>query len=739
MTTAIRLPRWGVPRVQYPSVLLGVLAALAVVLGGLMLRRPYGYDVDLTQAEVSPPFEIDGINALELFEGRPYRWTTDYPFVQVRHAFRLAPVFRASLTIRADRPDGPQPVTFFLNEQPLATVPTTSDLRRYTMVLPHLPDPEGSLRFAAAMKNLAAPGDPRRLGFISTRWSLEPLFTTPGLGPITPGELAFVVLAGLVLVVWIGRWMPSSQAIAAGCATAMGLLLMRLLYRPAPIPYTHLALIASLAVGVLPLFTRQSGPLLGLIALVFLASFAGALWPTWMTDDALISFRYAQNLVAGNGLVYNVGERVEGYTNFLWTMLAALTLFLGGDPVVVSYYAGVGLALLLTAATFVAARRYLGPHWAVAAAALLATSHSLLVYSSRGSGLETGLFALLLLVASHLVVTDRYGAAGLLMALATLTRPEGVLLLAIAVLHRVIETRRVDRASWRLVGAFALIGVPFFLWRLSYYGDLFPNTFYAKTGGGVPQALRGLAYTGRFALFAGGPVPALLLGLAAARYWRSTGGERRWMALYGSVLLVFTAYVVAVGGDHFPGYRFFTPVLPFLAVLLAAGARHAVALLRRPTGRLAAPLIAVAVAGLCVFNLTRSAPFDEIIRGDDESVWLWREIGWWLADHGRPGESMAAMGAGAIPYYSGAPTVDLLGLTDRYIARLDVEGMGMGVAGHEKRDPEYVLNVRKPTYIPALWVEYFGGAQALEWAGLYARETIVTRYGRRLAIWRRLP
>jgi hypothetical protein len=53
-------------------------------------------------------------------------------------------------------------------------------------------------------------------------------------------------------------------------------------------------------------------------------------------DDPFISFRYAYNLVHGNGLVWNVGERVEGYTNFLWTLLMCIPLYLGYGPVTFS-------------------------------------------------------------------------------------------------------------------------------------------------------------------------------------------------------------------------------------------------------------------------------------------------------------------------------------------------------------------------------------------------------------------
>src|SRR4051812_9407292 len=57
-------------------------------------------------------------------------------------------------------------------------------------------------------------------------------------------------------------------------------------------------------------------------------------------DDAYITYRYARNLVRGFGLVYNPGERIEGYTNFLWTLLVAGGLKLRLEPNVVTKVLG---------------------------------------------------------------------------------------------------------------------------------------------------------------------------------------------------------------------------------------------------------------------------------------------------------------------------------------------------------------------------------------------------------------
>ena len=62
-------------------------------------------------------------------------------------------------------------------------------------------------------------------------------------------------------------------------------------------------------------------------------------WP-FLSDDALISFRYAERLTQGDGLTWNDGERVEGYSNLLWVLLVAGLHRLGIDSLVASRLLG---------------------------------------------------------------------------------------------------------------------------------------------------------------------------------------------------------------------------------------------------------------------------------------------------------------------------------------------------------------------------------------------------------------
>lgn len=740
------------PRWLGEALLLAMLLALWVA-GVLAIRRePVVYQLDLTRPTLDQRFYFFGLYQSEQNAEFTYRWTSDHLFVQLPAGYHMTPQYIATVRAQAGLPQ-PNPLTFLGNERPLASVLPTGEFRVYQLLLPGAPPGDSELRLALQTAPRTQAGDPRALGVVLTSIELRGV-------PARDWTVLLLLPLGLGLLWTLARWRGASLAGALLLCGPLAAALLALYMRasPAPLPYSAMAAWSIAAAAAAILVAREALARMALALLGALVSFSGMLWPSWLSDDAFISFHYAQNLVAGHGLVYNPGERVEGYTNFLYTLLAALVIALGGDPVAWAYRSGVGFALALLLLSYGLAARLIGPRWALVAALLLATSQSLLLHSARGGGLETGFFALLLLSAVALYLrwleggcaSARMGAAvGLTLALATLTRPEGALLLAITGLHYLVydlelaELRRPAALLRRKLGMAALVGpyllvvLPFFLWRYSYYGDLLPNTFYAKTGGGLRAVARGLGYSWGFAQTMGGPLLLLALLGWIEPGWRAA--LRGWRGYLLLLLTIYTAYIIAVGGDHFRGERFFVPLVALIAILFADGLAQLTRLaLRRPALRLIAPaLLVVLLSGYSLYALTRTRSIDHIIRGMDESVWIWREIGWWMADHSEPDESIAVLGAGAIAYYGQRTTVDMLGLTDRYIARVEVPDMGAGAAGHEKRAPLYVIDERRPTYIPQLWEDYFEDRTPLY--ANYELITITTRYGRELAMWRRLP
>lgn len=431
-------------------------------------------------------------------------------------------------------------------------------------------------------------------------------------------------------------------------------------------------------------------------------------------DDAYISFRYAQNLARGNGLVFNPGERVEGYTNFLWTVF--LVPFIGaGLPA--------GPTSILLGLAFAVATLWLVIHFpplvdempasslGLLAAALLAVDGSFVLWSV--SGMETAMFAFLVLVGTRAYLLElchehRLPCSGLLFAAAAMTRPEGVLWFGLIMIHagvyRVVAQRRLPTRSdvWRAV-VFGIAYGGYFLWRYNYYGYLLPNTFYAKVTLQDTQAQyqRGLEHARAFAGYhlAWITLPLALLALARRRTW--------WWA--SCLLLVVTAYVgyiIYVGGDWSVG-RFFVPILAPFYLLVSAGIGSVLNLLRRRwpeveglRWHVAGGLVLAGLLGLIFWGASIRGEYRHFIQPFDaaRATRARTAMGQWLRENVPPGTLIAVDAAGQVPYHSGLPAIDLFGITLPEVAHLRVERMGEGTPGHEKFGLAQVL-ARRPMYI----------------------------------------
>jgi hypothetical protein len=535
-----------------------------------------------------------------------------------------------------------------------------------------------------------------------------------------------ILALALALVLWLGR-RQSLRArmgwlvLLAGCALAA-----RLLYAPQLLPFAALLALGGAAAVVLTLLVPALSHRFALWALVLWLLAVPQLLGTWVLDDAFISFRYARNLVEGHGLNFNPGgELVEGYTNFLWTMLMAGVLALGLEPVLYAQVLTSGLALATLIVVYKLAEAWWPgyPSLALLAPLLLALNPSFLLYTVRGSGMETALVTLLALAALWLIWRAETLQGGLLAgvgcALLVLARPDGALVpLAGGLWLGMLALRQ----GWRSPPALALAGLvfgfvilygPYFVWRYSYYGYLLPNTFYAKTGATLAQVQRGLVYTQDFFATPGLYGLLVLLGLSlSGLFWRRHANEPSTgiaspAPLLWLFLLLTVAYVVAVGGDHFPLGRFFVPILPPLMLLLSYGALTAWELhshLPRAVGPAAAAVAVLALLVILAGGVWQLPASDS--RAAEQPVWREHkvtmkniDVGHWLRRNTPPDTVVSTGIAGALPYYAERRVIDMLGLNDVYIAHLEVDTMGQGIAGAEKIDVGYVLD-QQPDYIP---------------------------------------
>ncbi len=413
-------------------------------------------------------------------------------------------------------------------------------------------------------------------------------------------------------------------------------------------------------------------------------------------DDAMVSMRYARNLAAGNGLVWNPGgETIEGYTNFLWVIwMAVLHLVL---PVAESK---ISLAVQLTSLAALVANLSVVRRLALRVsensepAALGAVFLTAFYYPLNNwslQGMEVGVLALVTSYAVLRIVEamgdDRFDVFPyVLLAGGTFIRPDATVLVLATGSFLVVA----DRARWKhhLLAAGGTLAVAVALqtgFRLLYFGDGYPNTYYLKVVG-YPAFLRITRGAYVYLLFIlRNHIIYFLLPLAALLFTR----DRRVVFL-AWVFAAQSAYSIYVGGDHWENFivanRYLSIVMPLLFVLFALAvqslSRWGLDTKRDAYGSLnpgAARFFLPALAGVLVvsFILTGTT-----LRGGQLSLLrrpmqvhdnrLMVEQGLLLREVTDDQATIAVVWAGAMPYFAHRTTIDLLGKADSVVAHAPV-------------------------------------------------------------------
>ena len=430
-----------------------------------------------------------------------------------------------------------------------------------------------------------------------------------------------------------------------------------------------------------------------------IAACLGMAWHNhFIQDDAFIVFRYARNLAEGNGLTWNAGEPVEGYTTFLYTLLMAPAFALKVNPIWYSYALGLACHAIGLFAFFIAARATLDDKWwAIVAVALLGTNYTFSIFAT--GGLETSLDAALICIA--LAAVARHQRDGwslpstvvlfLLAALALLTRldagiPLGVLI-AVAMRRAIVQIGLRPALRRFVVAALpgALMLAAWATWKMWYYGDLLPNTFYVKVDSPLGWSV-GAWYVYYF-LTSYWLLPFALLGIVMTPQLMR-GGADALLASYVATPL-WLAYMIRVGGD-FMEFRFLVPMLPFLMMILVSAIAHLAT-----RWSIGAALVLGVIAGSANHAMTFDFLRYEVgkpLSRDLLRAFLvnsgrnWIGIGRALArDLPRSDVRIAVTAAGAIPFYSRLQAVDMLGLNDRWVARHGE--LMFRIPGHQRLAP----------------------------------------------------
>ena len=477
--------------------------------------------------------------------------------------------------------------------------------------------------------------------------------------------------------------------------------------------------------------TNIKGRFIVLAAIAILISIVYSYKLRWLGDDIFIGLRYVQNFLDGNGLVYNKGEKVEGFTDFLWIMLISFFSWMKCNPLTTVQTLGivsaVGTLTIFSVIIYKISSRlaiFIIPFVTLA----LALNYDFNTWST--SGLEASFFSFLLSSSFYIYFFSAFlekkklVLSGLFICLALLTRPDTLLILFVAngliVLYHLINKNSIPKII-SILFLFNLsiifIYIPYFIWRYNYYGFIFPNTYYDKLGN---ESLFSKGFYYIWLYFKPHFISFLILFLPPFIFFPILKNKPllklkeflsdNWNAAYATCIAIVYSYllgfVAKVGGD-FMYARFIIPIAPFIYFIIF----YSILKLSKPT--YLNIIFVLLLCGSFVETKLRLAIFQALDKNGKEITTLNRDIAderyvytsyfkieeeiklgkaIHRAFEGMDAKLLIRGGQACMGYYANFPYVqEFHGLTDTLIAHSVIKTRGR--IGHEKHGTtEYFQN-----------------------------------------------
>lgn len=413
----------------------------------------------------------------------------------------------------------------------------------------------------------------------------------------------------------------------------------------------------------------------------------------FIQDDAYITFRYIANHLNGHGLVYNIGEQIEGFTNFGWTIYLLLWGSLGFDYITVAKYSGMIFGALSLALIYMIASRIFEKEnkWFAVLPVYLVAANFAFAYWSP-AGLESSAFTFLTLLSVHLYLQKNWLLAAVL-ALAVWVRPEGALVAIILVIIESITGRKFPRFTFVSAWTAFIVSLPFLAFKTFYYGSILPNPFYAKTGFDVEQLKSGLEYAGQFFQHYGFWGLGLIVALL---FYKKLTKPMKVMLIFS---LIYTGYIVFIGGDVLKVHRFFLPIFGMTAILTAVVLHLIFARFNTKSRNLL-----LFVSALWLLWLTYRLPYEEVAQYNTAEKEFVSKMSFLSNEMKRTDSTNFSVAIGTIGKFGyelmGHDIIDVLGLTDSTIARHSQSSIeGLKTTWKERKfNVKYILE-RAPDYI----------------------------------------
>lgn len=423
-------------------------------------------------------------------------------------------------------------------------------------------------------------------------------------------------------------------------------------------------------------------------------------------DDAMISMRYAKNLAYAGDFSWNIGgDRVQGFSNLGVTLFMALIHLLPISIYKTAFIIQLSNIVMLLGIIILSYKLALILFKDISATAPL-TAIMVALYAPLTlwclQGADAGFIALLILAPLYLVALSvERGQVWnnwvfILLGLGIVVRQDFSIIYILFFCASLTTKPNRLFVCWQGLSIFLFIWAVLLIFSKKYYGDWLPNTYYLKTVG--YSKLLMLKYG--FFQYRWFIIPIILLGLETSRSYRHNIVV--WLC-FGIVFCVF-AYTVWIGGDWATslGGRYTVQVMPIYIALTVGFLLNC---LKTTSRHYWAKLVSfIPLAVLCLFSPSTEpgpSPIKAVAEWINPAVkpMFWDEnninlnYGLFLQTHTASNTKVGLHWAGITAYFTDRPVVDLLGKSDRHIAKMVVD---IFVPGHSKWDWDYVMKEIKP-------------------------------------------
>ncbi len=428
-------------------------------------------------------------------------------------------------------------------------------------------------------------------------------------------------------------------------------------------------------------------------------------YSTFFADDSYISFRYAQRLIDGKGLTWSDGERVEGYSNFLWIILLSIGGIFSRDIELVARVLNILLFLTIFSAPLYLYRIKKEFFWPAISASLLVSCTVPIAVWAMGS-LETILLGALFIWSMVLILRTEEIEGGkiekfiipTMLGLILLARADGFILTAGIVMGFLFLKGSLGR-TLKIIIIPSLILISHILFRYYYYGEFVPNTFFVKFAVNDSRFARGIAYwlNARVSITILISVFFIMLGYiyVIKRNLIEKIFIKRILFIICSAG-IWTFYIILTGSDIFPSYRHLVPVYIAIILMISESLR---VFQNKGYGSPVLLFSALIIISGCYIYIQIKDPVNQKARyerWEAENV----KLGKILKDYWKEKEPLLAVtAAGALVYAAEMNAIDMLGLNDKTVADNKKKGFGESLPGHELHPPPGYIMSRYPDFI----------------------------------------